>query len=390
MAVAHEASSAVRLEPAVSETAARLFQEHSGWIYGYCLRLLRSPEEAEDALQATYLNACRGLREGVRPRVDSAWLLRIAQNVCLTRLRSSGRRARLERVQDVELLEETVAAPAHHGDELIGLSDALASLPEQQRRAILLREWQGLSYAEVAARLELTHSAVETLIFRARRSLAAALENPGKRGRLRLAHALDLAGLFAAVKGFFAGSASAKLAVAVVVAATTATVAATDPAGVWRDRHQVPAGAAEQMEATGRSASALSVPAASTPSNADAAERDFYATRGGPALDRAKRSGPATAEAAKAKANGKGKVLGHAKQPEKAKGANSQATPGGSSPEFAGTQGPPPHASTQSSGAGQSSAKDQSAATSQASGVETGASAKGVEASQGKAAKSAK
>ncbi|MGH3062353.1 MAG: RNA polymerase sigma factor, partial [Gaiellaceae bacterium] len=319
MAVAHEASSAVRLEPAVSETAARLFQEHSGWIYGYCLRLLRSPEEAEDALQATYLNACRGLKDGIRPQVDSAWLLRIAQNVCLTRLRSSGRRARLERVQDVELLEETVAAHAYHGDELIGLTDALASLPEQQRRAILLREWQGLSYAEVAARLELTQSAVETLIFRARRSLAAALENPGKRRRLRLAHALDVAGLLAAFKGFFAGSASAKIAAAVVVAATTATVAATDPAGVWRDRADVPAGpavAVEQTEATGRPASAPVVPA-SMQSHSDAAERAFYDTRGGPALDRAKRggvSGPATAEAAKAKANGKGKALGHAKQ----------------------------------------------------------------------------
>ena len=74
MAVAHEASSAVRLEPAVSETAARLFQEHSGWIYGYCLRLLRSPEEAEDALQATYLNACRGLKElAPRSPLSECW-----------------------------------------------------------------------------------------------------------------------------------------------------------------------------------------------------------------------------------------------------------------------------------------------------------------------------
>src|SRR5919109_5660664 len=111
MAVAHEASSAVRLEPAVSATAARLFEEHSGWIYGYCLRLLRSPEEAEDALQATYLNACRGLKDGFVPRADSAWLLKVAQNVCITRLRSSGRHARVERLHDAELIEETVAAP---------------------------------------------------------------------------------------------------------------------------------------------------------------------------------------------------------------------------------------------------------------------------------------
>ena len=43
----------VQPPPAASETAEQLFQEHSGWIYGYCLRILRSPEEAEDALQTT-------------------------------------------------------------------------------------------------------------------------------------------------------------------------------------------------------------------------------------------------------------------------------------------------------------------------------------------------
>jgi hypothetical protein len=297
-------------------------------------------------------------------------------------LRSSGRRARLERVQDVELLEETVAAPAHHGDELIGLTDALASLPEQQRRAILLREWQGLSYAEVAARLELTQSAVETLIFRARRSLAAALENPGKRRRLRLAHALDFAGLFAAFKGFFAGSASAKIAAAVVVAATTATVAATDPAGVWRDRPDVPAGsavAAEQSDATGRGSSVVSAG-----SRSDAAERDFYARPGGPAFDPATQrgaSGPATAQ--EAKAGGQGKALGQAKA-EKSKGSKSQGTPGGSKPDFAATQGPPPHASGQGSGQGQANGNGQG------SGGEGGSPAEAVETSQGKSAKAAK
>ncbi|HXV57351.1 MAG TPA: RNA polymerase sigma factor, partial [Gaiellaceae bacterium] len=144
MAVAPEARGAVALDPAAAAQVERLFNEHSGWIYGYCLRLLRSPEDAEDAVQATYLNAFRSLREGTRPRVDSAWLLRIAQNVCLTRLRSSGRRAKLEHLQDVTVLEETVPAPVRTADELIGLTDALATLPEQQRRAILLREWQGL------------------------------------------------------------------------------------------------------------------------------------------------------------------------------------------------------------------------------------------------------
>ena len=55
-------------------------------------------------------------------------------------------------------------------------------MPEQQRRAILLREWQGLSYREVAKELDVSQAAVETLIFRARRSLAAGLEQPGAGG----------------------------------------------------------------------------------------------------------------------------------------------------------------------------------------------------------------
>ena len=64
------------------------------------------------------------------------------------------------------------------GDQLFSLEDALADMPEQQRRAIILREWRGCSYAEIADELELSAPAVETLIFRARRSLAQRLEHP--------------------------------------------------------------------------------------------------------------------------------------------------------------------------------------------------------------------
>jgi len=230
-------ASRVVLQPDVSDTAERLFREHSGWIYGYCLRLLRSPQEAEDALQAIYLNACRSLNEGVRPEVDSAWLFRITRNICLTRLRSFGRRARYERLGDFAVVEETLPALDRRADDLIGLADALASLTAKQRQAILLREWQGLTYAEVAQELGLTKAATETLIFRARRSLAAALENPAKRVRLGSLAAIDLAGLFTAIKSFFAGAAGVKTAAAVaVVAATTASVGATDPAGLWSNR----------------------------------------------------------------------------------------------------------------------------------------------------------
>ena len=349
----------VQPPPAASETAEQLFQEHSGWIYGYCLRILRSPEEAEDALQTTYLNACRSLNQGTRPRAGSAWLLRIARNVCLERLRSAGRRGRLERVQDITVLEETVAAPDRPHEALIGLTDALLGMPEQQRRAVLLREWKGLSHREIAEELGLTQAAVEALIFRGRRSLAAALENPEKRRRLRSVHALDLGGSLAAIKSLLAGGAGVKAAVALTVAtAATATVVAADPAHVWRDRPapQVPAPAAgDHASPSIADAAAAATSAVAIVAPAEAARRPA-----GPGPESAAESergrtfGQATSAAAKAKAKGKGggaqgngraDAPGQAKRPEPPQpGSNGRGPAAGGKPESPGQGGPPAQA----------------------------------------------
>ena len=112
------------------------------------------------------------------PETETAWLFKIAENVCLSRRRSAWRRNRVESSTDLELIEDLVPGPSRQSDELIGIAEALTAMPAQQRRAILLREWQGLSYREVGAELALSQSAVETLIFRARRSLAQGLEQP--------------------------------------------------------------------------------------------------------------------------------------------------------------------------------------------------------------------
>jgi RNA polymerase sigma-70 factor (ECF subfamily) len=216
---------------AAPDRAEELFTEHSRRIYAYCLRQLGSREEAEDAVQATYLNACRSLLSGFEPDVAQAWLYKVAQNVCLTKQRSTWRRRRVERPGDLQEMEEFVAAPHDPGDELLGIDDALASLPEQQRRAILLREWKGLSYREVAAEMGLTQGAVEALIFRARRSLATALDEPeAPMRRARLAHAFDAGALVASFKAAIGGSLSGSLATGLAVAAS-ATALATGPVG---------------------------------------------------------------------------------------------------------------------------------------------------------------
>jgi RNA polymerase sigma-70 factor (ECF subfamily) len=154
--------------------AADLYGRYRPQIYRYCMGRLRSREDAEDATQNVFLRVCTALRKGVVPELEAPWLYKIAHNVCLSRALGLKRRARVERPADVEAFD--VAAPAAgRPDELLGLEDALADMPENLRRVMLLREWQGLSYAEIADTTGQTQAAVETLIFRARRHLAKAL-----------------------------------------------------------------------------------------------------------------------------------------------------------------------------------------------------------------------
>ncbi|MDX6516237.1 MAG: polymerase sigma-70 factor, subfamily [Gaiellaceae bacterium] len=175
-------------------------------------------------MQTTFLNAFRAFRRGVRPELEAAWLYAIAANVCRSRRRSFFRRRRVECDDDLHALEDVLAAPQPlEAEALIGLGDALAAMPENQRNAILLREWQGLSYAEIAAELGITHAAVETLIFRARRTLAKGLDAEQSKPR-RLVGGLNLGSLATALKGLLGGAGAAKLvaAGAVVVAAGAA------------------------------------------------------------------------------------------------------------------------------------------------------------------------
>jgi RNA polymerase sigma factor (sigma-70 family) len=215
--------------PAEADLTRALYEEYANQIFRYCLHQLGSREEAEDAVQSTFLNAFRGLKRGVVPELEAAWLFKIAHNVCLSRRRSSWRRGRVESPADFEAVEELTPAPSRGADELIGLQDVLEQMPETQRRAILLREWQGLSYREIGAELELSQGAVETLIFRARRSLAAGLQEPPERMKGRLLRGLDLGSLVAGLKALLVGgSAAAKVAAAVAVVSAT-TVVAADP-----------------------------------------------------------------------------------------------------------------------------------------------------------------
>jgi RNA polymerase sigma factor (sigma-70 family) len=208
-------------ELTAAEVAARLYEAYHQRVLRYCHACLRSREEAEDAAQTTFLYAFRALERGITPQVEIAWLLAIARNVCMARHRAGGRRRERETLQDPVVLQDVSAAPEPF-DGLTGIEEALARLPESQRQAILLREWRGFSYREIAEELGLSGAAVETLIFRARRSLAEQLDPERAQERRRVLRGLDVGSAAAALKSLLGAGAAAKVA---VVAATVATVA---------------------------------------------------------------------------------------------------------------------------------------------------------------------
>ncbi len=245
-----------RTDPQHSATeAGLLYERYSGRILAYCIHALRDRGDAEDAVQTTFLHAHRALQRGVAPEHEFAWLHTIAKNVCRMQRRTAARRGAVTGV-DLDAL------PAREGDAgdqelLSGLDDALASLPERQRRALVMRELRGLSSEEVASQLGMSATATYALLTRARRSLARALTVGG-----RSALGLDLGPLLLRLKGFFAGGAAN-------VAATTAVAAVVAAGGVTLERALVehPKDSAVQLQRTpeGEAAASLLAPAVRVP-----------------------------------------------------------------------------------------------------------------------------
>ena len=150
-----------------------LYRRHGAEVYRYAYAVLGNHADAEDVTQTTFLNAYRALEQGVRPRKPANWLLTIASNAIKQRFRQEQARPR-----QVELDDRIARAELEDDGPTIGeLLTALSKIPPQQRQAIVLREFEGRSYREIAEILGVTTSALETLLFRARRSLSDELEH---------------------------------------------------------------------------------------------------------------------------------------------------------------------------------------------------------------------
>jgi RNA polymerase sigma-70 factor (ECF subfamily) len=152
----------------------RMYKRHVGDVYRYALAVLRQPADAEDVTQTTFLNAYRAFERGERPRNAQNWLIAIAHNVCRQRFRQAQRRP--EEVAFDDRVGEMVPESDSKGPSADDIQRALGHLAFNQRAALVMRELEGRSYGEIAEILGISLSAVETLIFRARRALREQLE----------------------------------------------------------------------------------------------------------------------------------------------------------------------------------------------------------------------
>jgi RNA polymerase sigma factor (sigma-70 family) len=146
---------------------AAVYERHHQALYRYCRSILRHEEDAQDALQSTMTKAFAALQQDRRDFELKPWLFRIAHNEAVSILRRRRETAELGDIPDLAPMEDLVI----EREELRALQMDLADLPDRQRAALVLRELNGLSHAEIGKVLDLTPTAVKHTIFEARNAL---------------------------------------------------------------------------------------------------------------------------------------------------------------------------------------------------------------------------
>lgn len=161
-------------------------------IRGAAYRILGSEDEARDAAQEAFLKAYRALPGFKREAQFSSWLYRIAVNLCRDRLR----RRKGKTLVSLEALEEigpVLASREPGAQDLVEQLDvrravrqAIAELSEEQREVVILKEYQGLTFLEIAQALDLPVSTVKTRLYRGLGQLRLRLESEGVHERAPL------------------------------------------------------------------------------------------------------------------------------------------------------------------------------------------------------------
>jgi RNA polymerase sigma factor (sigma-70 family) len=148
-----------------------LYDRHHAPLLAFCRHMLGSLQEAEDALQQTFMRAHRALCDRPPPDAVRPWLFTIARNRCHTLL--AARRESVVALEDFEPGFDGLAEDVGRRADLRELVHDLARLPDDQREALVLFELGGSSHAQIAQVLACPPAKVKALVFQARSTLIA-------------------------------------------------------------------------------------------------------------------------------------------------------------------------------------------------------------------------
>jgi RNA polymerase sigma-70 factor (ECF subfamily) len=147
-----------------------LYVRYSGNVYRYVRSLVRDEHEAEDVTQSVFLKLMSVLPQYEEAKAPfSGWILRVARNLAIDHLR------RRQPILAEEVFGADTSADETGRQCAASLREALAGLPEEQRRVLLLRQVRGMTPREIAQRLGKTEGSVHALYHRARTSMQASL-----------------------------------------------------------------------------------------------------------------------------------------------------------------------------------------------------------------------
>lgn len=154
-----------------------LVEAYQQSVYNVTYRMLGNQREAEDAAQEAFLRAYQHLGRYDPARSFKTWLLSIASNHCIDRIRK--RRLTWLSIDEplpphpaLSSAEPGPEASVVHTEREEAMQDLLGELAPDYRAAVVLRYWYDMSYAEIADALETTESAIKSRLFRARQMLA--------------------------------------------------------------------------------------------------------------------------------------------------------------------------------------------------------------------------
>ena len=178
-----------RIQSGDSDAFAVLMDLYQKQVYHLARRTVGNPEDAADMTQEAFLRAYRAIGSFRGDSKLSVWLYRLTQNVCIDFLRSRGRKPTVsltveneeDEVQELDVADDRLDPEVQYQRKALrdAVRRGLDELPEDYRTILVLREINGLSYAEIGEQLQLEEGTVKSRLFRARKKRCEFLQRDG-------------------------------------------------------------------------------------------------------------------------------------------------------------------------------------------------------------------